>query len=87
MDNIKVNINTLDSFIQSHDFTFDVPKSTYLSLNCKFYVQVDNDLLLAQQKSEGYLGYIMLQIEQYGYDETVNVMVQPRDKFIDYKEG
>ena len=29
----------------------------------------------------------MLQVEQYGFDESVNVMVQPRGKFIDYKEG
>ena len=29
----------------------------------------------------------MLQIEQYGYDESVHVMVQPWGKFIDYTDG
>ena len=80
MEQIKVNIDTLEQFKLSHDFTSKsliIPGSTFEDFNCKFHVQVDQKLLDAQQKAEGYLGYIMVEVETYGFDESVHVMVQP----------
>ena len=31
-----------------------------------------------------FLGYIMVEVEQYGFDEYVNIIVQPRGKFVNY---
>jgi hypothetical protein len=35
----------------------------------------------------GDTGYIYLQVEQYGFDEYINVVVQPRGKFDSVSKG
>lgn len=37
--------------------------------------------MAAMKKKHGDTGYIHVQVEQYGFDEYINVVVQPKGKF------
>jgi hypothetical protein len=44
--------------------------------------------LIDEQKTKfGKAGYIYLEVEQYGFDEYINIAVEPRGQFINVKEG
>ena len=59
-----------------------VPTDLAKSFNCKYTVKADRDLVSAVSETER--GYIMVQLEQYGFDEEVLVIVMPHGEFIDH---
>lgn len=50
-------------------------------------IQTDETFLETTKKQQGEAGYIYVQVEQYGFDEYINVVVQPRGKFEAVSKG
>jgi len=49
--------------------------------NCKYKVAISDKLKSTLAASNTKLGYIMVQVEQYGFDDDVAIIVEPNDKF------
>lgn len=65
------------------EWIFNFPVPTFKAVfNCKYKITVARDLVNKVDPEER--GWIMLQMEQYGFDEDVIVMVQPFEKFEDH---
>lgn len=50
-------------------------------------IQTEQAYLDSMTKEHGDTGYIFLQTEGYGFDEYINVVVQPRGKFMSESKG
>ena len=48
---------------------------------------MDRSLIKQRTTESKPIGYINVQTEQYGFDEEVNIMIMPNNKFIDYVDG
>lgn len=55
--------------------------------NCKYQILATEDLISQLKKENKEVGYIMVQIEQYGFDEEVSIIVQPKNAFFDIGKG
>ena len=84
MDEIKIDINTAEDYAREQTWEFKVPRAPFSTFHCKYQISVTQKLLDTQIGYHGKAGYIFLQVEQYGFDEEVTVMVQPRTGFVDY---
>jgi len=90
MDDIIVNIGNFQEYKRVYTWNFPVPSASFADFHCKYQINVAQELLDQQVKERGSIGYIMLQTEQLGFDEEVNIIVQPKVKgkvkFTDYRE-
>ena len=84
MDEIRIDINTAEDYAREQTWEFKVPRASFSTFHCKYQISVTQKLLDTQIGYHGKSGYIFLQVEQYGFDEEVTVMVQPRTGFVDY---
>lgn len=67
---------TGDNYLmQEHAFKIEVPTNAAASWHCKYQVSSSDDLASAST------GYTYLEAEQYGFDDNVLVIVQPRGKY------
>lgn len=60
-----------------------IPTEEAVDWNCKYVVRANRDLVdgLADDQK----GYIMIQVEQYAFDQDVFLIVQEHAKFKDFK--
>lgn len=63
---------------RSYDWRTDVPYDDAVHLRCKYYIKAGDSL---PGRSDG---FIFVQLEQYGFDEDVFVIIQPAGKFENY---
>ena len=70
-----VEIDGIQEVARSHTWNFIVPDPTAVNWNCKYHVSLSQKMVDQYQKDKKDLGYIMVQIEQYGFDEDVSVIV------------
>ena len=59
-----------------------MPTSEASAFHCKYKIEAASEL--SSNTDPKLKGYIFIQIEQYGFDEEVHIIVQPRGKFVDY---
>lgn len=55
-------------------------------MHCKFLIETNRKLFSSDPKVTD-RGFLFVQIEQYGFDEDVIVMVQPHRMFVDHKNN
>jgi hypothetical protein len=64
--------------IKEHDFKFEVPTLTAAKWHCKYHLTSEDAIATAEVAS---IGYTYLETEQYGFDNNVIVIVQPRGMY------
>ena len=60
-----------------------IPTVEAFDWHCKYRIYANQDLI----RNSGKEGYMYLEIEPYGFDEDVYVIIQPYGEFIDYVKG
>lgn len=78
MDQIKVEIDNFSEYKRNYDWNFRVPDPNY-NFHCKYQISVSYAIKKKQMEEKGSLGYIMVQTEQNGFDESVNIIIQPKN--------
>lgn len=72
-------------YTRSHRWGTQVPTLKALTWNCKYVIRAKRELVSQEEESER--GYIMLQVEQYGFDEEVFLIVQPHGQYADFSQS
>ena len=89
MADVKVVIDStaLQNREQTWKLDQPLPDEAFSSFRCKYWIQANQKFLDAQKTQHGKAGYIYVEVEQYGFDEYINIVVQERGQFITVKEG
>ena len=67
---------------REHAWNQDIPDSSATSWNCKYLIMTDRALVSSANVSAR--GYTFLQVESYGFDEDVYLIVQEHNQYKDY---
>jgi len=70
---------------RQHTWNTEVPTDQAYSWNCKYIIRAKRSLVSQEDVSKR--GYIMLQVEQYGFDDEVFLIVQRHERFDDFSLG
>ena len=65
----------------------ELPTAAAEYWNCKYKVAITDKLKGDLEAAGTKLGYIMVQVEQYGFDDDVAIIVEPRDKFYSLEDS
>ena len=83
-EDIQIKLNETSTEIRrEYVWNFPVPTSKAYGFYCKYKIQVSARNLV-DSADPASRGYIMLQIEQYGFDEDVIISLQPHGKYLDH---
>lgn len=75
--NVEVKINSGTEYaMRSKQWDFEVPTPKATDWNCKYRIFLDSGSGLPTAKN-----FIMVQVEAYGFEETLTVMSQPAGGF------
>ena len=67
---------------RSHTWNQEIPTNSAMDWHCKFSIRADRSLVASEDPEER--GKIFLQLEPYGFDEEVYVIIQPHGQFHDF---
>jgi hypothetical protein len=74
---------------KEHKWIKNIPTPDALNWHCKYRILADRALITPPSTNGTSttafdIGYIELQVENYGFDFDVNIIVQPFGKYLDF---
>jgi len=71
-----------DYVTREHKWTKYVPTSAARDWHCKYHISAIPSLISSE--TEEMRGYLYIESEQYGFDEEMYVIIQPKGQFFDF---